>query len=348
MSITDLCDIVPLWDPVTLEPLSEEQWLELRMAGIGGSEIGAIAGLNKYESAYSIYHRKVSGVNTFDGNEATDLGHHFEGPVAERYAVVKNAAVVEWPVILRSKEHPFISANVDRFVVEPSFMFPAGQVTKWMQPSEPPGIIGLLECKTGALASPGKPQEWDDNRIPPSYETQGMWYAGACGLPWVDYAALIGTKGCLFRRLEFDQEYFDNLVAIGEDFWVNYVLAGVEPPADGSDATADAIAALYPRSQPGKFINADGEFMDAWAVFQEAKYLAEQADDARKRARAAVIALIGDAEAVLYEGEPVCTYKSSKDSSGMDVRAFQAAHPDLYQQFEIVRNGSRRLVPARG
>ena len=341
IGIAERFEIVPAWD------MTEDEWLQARMSGIGGSEIGAIAGLSKYESPFSIYHRKVNDVSTFDGNEATELGHLLEGPVAQRYAEVKNAAVVEWPVILRHKERPYISANVDRFIVEPSEQFPAGQVTRWESVEEPPGIIGLLECKTGALASPGRPQDWDDNKIPASYWTQGVWYGGALGLAWIDYAALIGGKGVLFRRLHIATEDFENLCKIGEQFWNDHVLARVEPPLDESDSTADTLKALYPAETKGKILEADADFMAAWEEFQALKAEAEAADARRKAARNKVVALIADAEAVVYGETPIATFRKSKDSIGIDKDRLKAERPDIYQEFERTSEGSRRLVPAK-
>ena len=341
LNIKERFEIVPAWD------MAEEEWLQARMGGIGGSEIGAIAGLSKYESPYSIYHRKVNNVSTFSGNEATELGHLLEGPVAERYAHVKDAAVVEWPVILRSLEHPYISANVDRFVVEPSLGFPSGVVTRWESTEEPPGIIGLLECKTGAIASPGRPQDWDDGKIPTGYWCQGVWYGGALRVPWIDYAALIGGRGVLFRRLEIDPQDFENLRKIGEQFWTENVLARIEPPLDASESTADTLAALYPAHTPGKVLDATAEFREAWEEFQTLKAAAEAADSLRKTARARVVALIGDAEAVLDGDAPICTYKKSKDSIGLDKDRLKSERPDIYQEYEVVRDGSRRLVPAK-
>ena len=339
--IKDRFEIVPAWN------MTEDEWLQARMSGIGGSEIGAVAGLSKYESPYSIFQRKYNNISTFEGNEATEIGHLLEAPVAERYAKVKNVAVVEWPVILRSLEHPFISANVDRFVVEPSDVFPAGVVTRWESIDEPEGIIGLLECKTGAIASPGRPQDWDDNKIPDSYWCQGVWYGGVLNIPWVDYAALIGGKGFVFRRLEINQEDFQNLVQIGAEFWNNHVLTGIAPTIDGSSSTEESLKALYATPVPNKVLEADDEFVQAWNDFQNKKRIAEAADEERKAARNLVVSLIGDAEVVNVNGVPACSYRKSKDSVGIDRDRLRRERPDIYQEYEKISEGARRLVPSK-
>ena len=42
-----------------IEALTNEEWLESRMEGIGGSDAGAILGLNKYTTAYQICRSKL-------------------------------------------------------------------------------------------------------------------------------------------------------------------------------------------------------------------------------------------------------------------------------------------------
>ena len=48
------------------EGLSREDWLKLRTTGIGGSDAGAILGLNKYSTPLSVYlAKKFIFVSTF-------------------------------------------------------------------------------------------------------------------------------------------------------------------------------------------------------------------------------------------------------------------------------------------
>ena len=84
--------------------------------------------------------------------------------------------------------------------------------------------------------------------------------------------------------------------------------------------------------------------MEAWNEFQEAKAAAEEADNVRKQARNKVVSLIGDADSVVFDGAPICTYRKSKDSIGLDKDSLKLAHPDIFQEFERVSEGSRRLV----
>lgn len=342
MSVTDLCNVVPCWD------MTEDEWLEARQSGIGGSEIGPIAGLSKYESAYAIWARKVHNISTFDGNDATDLGNDLERTVAQIYARESGHAVVEWKVILRSKEHAFLSANVDFFVVEESEQFPAGYVTTWEYEEEPPGIQGILECKTGALASPGKPEEWYNEQVPISYECQGAWYLAATGLPWVEFACLLGGHGMQYRFRPRDDEMIVNLLTIGEQFWNDYVLTGDPPPLDGSDSTDEALKAMYPASKEGVVLEGGEELWSAWTEFQEAKTLAEEYDKARKAARAKVVGMMGDAEEGKVDGTKILTFRNNQPTKYFDLPALQRDFPDIHAKYLKTKPGNRVLRKASG
>lgn len=339
MSITDLCNIVPAWN------MTNDEWLQARQSGIGGSEIGAIAGLSKYESLYSIWARKVHDVSSFEGNAATDLGNLLELPVAQAFAKETNNAVVEWKVILRSKTYTFLSANVDFFIVEASDQFPAGVVTEWQSVEEPDGIISILECKTGALASPGSPHEWfkDGGSIPDGYACQGLWYLTATGLEKVEFACLLGGYGMQYRTLLRDDSTIRHLLEIGESFWETYVRTSTPPPLDGSDATESAIKSMYPRSAPGKAVEGGDDLAALWSEFQAAKAESKTADERQKSLRAQILAIIGDAEVALVNGDPIATWKTGKDTEFFAAEVFKSDHPDMYKQYTRSRPGFRTL-----
>ena len=55
---------------VSTTALSREEWLKYRKMGIGGSDAGAICGLNPYSSAMQVYHDKISAVTEDEDREA--------------------------------------------------------------------------------------------------------------------------------------------------------------------------------------------------------------------------------------------------------------------------------------
>lgn len=65
--------------------LSHEDWLKYRKLGIGGSDAGAICGLNHYVTAMQVYRDKTTDDVDDADNEAMCRGRDLEEYVAQRF-----------------------------------------------------------------------------------------------------------------------------------------------------------------------------------------------------------------------------------------------------------------------
>ncbi|MFR4400922.1 MAG: YqaJ viral recombinase family protein, partial [Peptococcus niger] len=54
--------------------MSQEEWLEQRKKGIGGSDAGAICGLNPWKSAVEVYLDKLGELPPVEDNERMRMG----------------------------------------------------------------------------------------------------------------------------------------------------------------------------------------------------------------------------------------------------------------------------------
>ena len=330
-------EIIPVWDK------TEEEWLELRKGGIGGSDAGTVCGVNAYKSPYALWAEKTHTVEVeFTGNEATKWGHRLERVVAEAYAEDYSRAIVEWPVILKSEENPFMFANLDFLEVEPSDEFPAGQVTTWRFREVPPNVLGILEVKTSGIATHGNAAHWANDQIPQSYMLQGYHYGIVTGIEKVTFAALVGGQGLQVREMQWDDSIAENIVIAESQFW-DMVQLGIAPEVDGSDATEAVQQQRYPRHEEGKEFKGDSTFGALWDEFNHAKKTAEEADQRRKELRAKIIETIGNAEFASVNGIPVLSYKAGKDVESLDTDRIKREAPEIFQQFKKVRPGSRTL-----
>jgi hypothetical protein len=100
---------------------------------------------------------------------------------------------------------------------------------------------------------------------------------------------------------------------------------------------------MYPRSEPGKAVEGGEVLGTLWEEFQAAKARAKEAEAEQKALRSQVLAIIGDAEVALVNGEPILTYKSSKDSEFFAAEIFQQDHPELYREYLRIKPGYRTL-----
>jgi putative phage-type endonuclease len=253
MNILDHCTVIPLWDEVTGDPISEAAWHQIRKQGVGGSDAGTLCGVNKYDSVYHLWCMKSGIAQPTDAGEPAEWGHILEKPVAEKYAKDTGQALVEWAVTLRSIEYPFMQANLDFVTVDPCELFPAGKVTTWKRKAPPVGITAIYEGKTGAIASPGSPKDWLETpeSIPETYACQGAHYCAVSGLRLVKYGCLLGGHGLVKREMQVSEEFVESLIEVTRSFWEDHVLTGTPPEVDGSDATDEALKGAYPRSVEG-------------------------------------------------------------------------------------------------
>ena len=106
-----------MFEKIPLSGVSNTDWLRLRKSGIGGSDAGAICGVNPYSSAMKVFRDKTSDVIEELDNEAVRIGHDLEDYVAQRFMEVTGLKVRKSNFMYRSTEHPFMIADVDRLVV---------------------------------------------------------------------------------------------------------------------------------------------------------------------------------------------------------------------------------------
>ena len=74
-----------MFEKIPLSGVSNTEWLRLRKSGIGGSDAGAICGVNPYSSAMKVFRDKTSDVVEELDNEAVRIGHDLEDYVAQRF-----------------------------------------------------------------------------------------------------------------------------------------------------------------------------------------------------------------------------------------------------------------------
>jgi putative phage-type endonuclease len=205
--------------------LNRGEWLAARKKGIGGSDVAAIAGLNKWKSPVAVYLEKIGqATEEKETSEAAYWGNVHEETVAREFAKRTGYKVRRRNVILQHPVYPWMLANVDRLIV--------GEKTG-------------LECKT---ASEYVKSEWEGEEIPTAYLLQCQHYMAVTGYKAWWIAVLIGGNKYVYKKIVRDDEIIQNLIKIEKDFWMNRVKAKVSPMFDGSDASTDLLKALYPTS----------------------------------------------------------------------------------------------------
>lgn len=320
------------------DELSEAEWLGLRRRGIGGADAGRLDFATWAEKT-----GKTSGART---NEAMEWGHVLERPVAEQFAKRSGNAVVRWPVMLQG-ERPFQLANVDFWIVEPSWDFPEGVVTDLAAGSNLSlaSIVAVLEVKTTGIASPGTAHLWDDDGVPPVYEAQGLHYSCVTSIPAVVYACLAGGRGLLVRERHYSDPQREAQTALEAAFW-DLVTSDTPPEPDGSERTSEALHEMFPLSE-SREVEADDFTFDTFLAWQAAKARLVEVEELVKRHRASLELSLGSADTLTYQGDTLLTYKSQRTGSRFDLESFRADHPEVHQKYLKDRPGARVMLDKR-
>ncbi|MEY8335795.1 lambda-exonuclease family protein [Lachnospiraceae bacterium 47-T17] len=210
-----------MFERIPIAGMDKRQWLMQRKSGIGGSDAGAICGVNPYSSAMKVFRDKTCEDVEEADNEAIRIGHDLEDYVARRFSEATGLKVRKSNFMYRSIEHPFMIADVDRLVV---------------------GEDAGLECKTASAYNADK---WADGNIPLHYVMQCYHYMAVTGKRTWYIAAVILGREFTYRKLEWDDALVSRLIAVEEDFWENHVAKGIIPPPDGSRACDEVIAQYF-------------------------------------------------------------------------------------------------------
>ena len=97
--------------------LSRSDWLKWRRKGIGGSDAGAILGMNSWSTPYRIWAEKLGMLPEQEDNEAMRQGRDLEEYVAQRFAEKTGKKIRRRNAMFMHDDYPWMLANIDRDIV---------------------------------------------------------------------------------------------------------------------------------------------------------------------------------------------------------------------------------------
>ncbi len=190
--------------------ISKEEWRQERKKGIGGSDAGAILGLNKYRSIFDVFYDKIGAKSIKPESEKSKItmqvGNCLEDLVADIFQNRYPAITVQCDnTMYQHNDYPFMLANIDRGLILPD------------------GSEAILECKTLSSA-----EEWESTdfckgiagRCPLSYEYQVRHYMATLDR---DLSIIVGldllTKDLYIVYVARDMEIERKMIAAEREFW---------------------------------------------------------------------------------------------------------------------------------
>lgn len=301
---------------ISTTDLTHEEWLRLRKTGIGGSDAGAICGLNPYASPMSVYYEKTSLETKDFDNESMRQGRDLEDYVARRFMEKTGLKVRRSNVMYQSETYPFMLANVDRLIS---------------------GENMGLECKTASAYSADK---WVENSVPAHYELQCHHYMAVTGAKAWYLAVVILGKEFKYKRIDRDEELIHNLITIEQEFWENHVLTRNMPDPDGSGISNEVINRYFP-SAVKKSIPLSANLNEQLKRREEIIHLANKLTQEKNQIEQQIKLYMGEYEIAFNENYRVTW--SNVDTVRIDSKRLKEERPDLYRDF-AKSNQSRRFT----
>ena len=305
-----MCTMIPTAN------MSHEEWLKLRKSGIGGSDAGAICGLNPYSSPMKVYQDKTSEELHDLDSEAMRQGRDLEDYVARRFMEATGLKVRRSNMMYRSDTHPFMIADVDRLIV---------------------GEDAGLECKTASAYNADK---WKDGGVPLHYLMQCIHYMAVTGRSAWYIAVVILGQEFKYAKITRDDAMIANLITIEEAFWNNHVAPQIMPPPDGSKACDAVLEQYFHRARRDSAIPLIG-FDDRLNRRTELLDQIAELEREQKQIEQEVKLFMKDNEIAASDCYRVSW--ANVDTARLDTKRLKAEKPEIYQDFVKV-TPSRRLT----
>lgn len=282
----------------------EAGWHEMRKKGIGGSDAGAVCGLNPWKSPVQVWLEKTGQADSYFDNERMYWGRRLEDIIADHFAEINGVKVRRNNAILQHAEVEFMQANLDREIVGEDAVLEIKTVGEFAAKSWNEGDLPAVVMKFNEDG-----QRWvldkeaKTGNIPDHYKLQVQHYLAVTGCSRAFVGALVGGQRYMQFEILRDEELIGYLMQIEADFWP-YVENNIAPPMDEASLTASTLNALYPTSN-GQTIILPEEAMQYISEYELHGSEEKAAKDLKEQAKLKLQNLLGEAECGTVGGKLV-------------------------------------------
>ena len=291
---------------------------------IGGSDIGAILGLSRFRSPLEVWMEKTGKENKKLDSLPLRFGSFAEEFVASEYARATGFDLVHDESIYIHPQHSFMSAHMDRFVLEDGATSPTR----------------ILECKTANPFNSGEWGEVGSDEVPMSYLCQCIWYMAITNLNKVDLAVLFGNSDFRIYEIDRDLELENAILEKASLFWNEYVLKDLPPPAQSE---AD-YQALFSKGDPARSVEARAETLLLTKRLQILNSEIDVREEEISSIKQNIMNQMGEAETLSHQGKTIATWKAPKPSFRLDSKRLEQDLPEIARNYKMPVQNSRRLV----
>lgn len=276
-------------EPDVLEGL--EAFLEERRSGITSTDVPGILGLSKWATPLSVYRDKVGESQPRPVTLPMWMGNRLEGIVSELYTEATGNRVRADNRLIRHPIYDWFICHLDRRVV-----------------GDPDLIV---ELKTRDRMT-GWGEDGTD-KVPPDVFCQVQSQMIVTAAREAHVATLFSNRSFRVYRILPDPDFAAKLIPTLEDFWFNYVVAGVPPEPSGREIDTEVVNAT-PGGNTGHIKAATPEQEEVAKGLKAARLNAAVAELAKDAAENRVKTIIGEDADGLTGSFGTIYWKRVKDS----------------------------------
>jgi predicted phage-related endonuclease len=301
---------------------------ELRKAGIGGSDVAAILGLDEYRDPFSVWAEKRGQYERPPATARMKLGKLFERGIIEYYSE--------------------LTGRETRFVDETY----RSESREWMVYTPDALCIHERRGVDAKLVAWDQRRQWgptpDD--IPARVQLQVRYYMAAMDYPLWDIAALLDMAEPLIYTFERDPEIEEAMLELCERFYRDYILGDKQPPIGASDDSTEYLRQRFPR-QRTNLREAEPNEVELLELYAQIRHDDRAITDERVRVENEIKLAIGEAEGLVWEHGRF-TWRNTKDTAKTDWealgRSLMRTHSEmernaLIHEYTETRPGPRRI-----
>jgi len=240
-----------------------QDWHDIRSQGLGGSELGTILGLNPWESAYTLFHKKLGNIeDSVAQNWAIRFGNAFERPILDLYSEEHPDEEIFVTGTFRSKHADWMIANPDAL-------------------AKVNGEWKIIEVKTAKAGF---------KELPPHYEAQVIWYMLVTG---IKKATVVAVAGMTYQEFEVEYDEFiaETYLKVAQQFWYS-LQENKAPDWDGAKSTYETVRRLHPDIE-NQDVDIDS---DTYAELREALKVADEANATVTKLKSIILDSMGNAK----------------------------------------------------
>ncbi|MBM3467463.1 MAG: hypothetical protein FJX70_06530 [Alphaproteobacteria bacterium] len=298
----------------------KQEWLRERKNYLGGTDLAAICGLNRYMTALDVYLDKTNAdIADEVMTDAPYWGMVLEPLIAAEYEKRTGNLVTDRNCFIRHKEHNFIACNIDAWIGENDY---------------------VLECKTAGFT---KGKEWGEigtDQIPESYLVQVAYYAAICDVPKVDIAVLIGGQDFRIYIYERSKELEEKLIKIACNFWYNHIEKRIPPRCVNTRDTFN----LFPQSNYQEIV-AEDNIIKKLEELKMAKLAEEQIQETIEKLKVEIQEFMRDYDVLIdINGNVIATWKNTAPRSLVDQKKLKEKYNEVYLQCTVPCKQSRMFL----